>query len=32
MKQDEIGKMVVLEQKLKTICEKLQEEKKMYLD
>lgn len=32
MKQNEIIKMSSLEQKLKTICEKLQEEKKIYLD
>lgn len=32
MKQEEIIKMGALEQKLKTICEKLGEEKKIYLD
>lgn len=32
MKQQEITKMTALEQKLKTICEKLGEEKKIYLD
>lgn len=32
MKQEEITKMAALEQKLKIICEKLGEEKKIYLD
>lgn len=31
MKEDEIAKMSSLEEKLKTVCEKLNEEKKIYL-
>ena len=31
MKEEEITKMGALEQKLKTVCEKLGEEKKIYL-